>query len=143
MGINSLSERIIVFGDTVSKAGELAQVDSGKFDLIFSNPPFYATASGRLNQSSEKLQARHEVLGNLEIFISCAQKKLRPKGSFYFIFPVKRLFHAFTLMQTYQFCPAIVQFVQADNTHSAKLVVVKAVRGKSHELKVPPPILQA
>ncbi len=140
ISLNKLNERISVLFNKVSEAGELADLGPGQFDLICSNPPFYAPSSGRLNLSDEKLHARHELSGNLHAFIRCARNHLISRGSFYFIYPVKRLSDAFSLLQANQLCPHVMQFVHGNEQLPAKLVLVKAVRGEHRELKIKPPI---
>jgi tRNA1Val (adenine37-N6)-methyltransferase len=60
------------------------------FDLIFSNPPYRKAGSGKLNPSSEKAIARHELKMQLSDLFECAGKYLQDNGRMSVILPVFR-----------------------------------------------------
>jgi tRNA1Val (adenine37-N6)-methyltransferase len=60
------------------------------FDLIFSNPPYRKVGSGRLNPSSEKAIARHELKMQLSDLFECAVKHLKDNGRLSVILPFFR-----------------------------------------------------
>ena len=53
----------------------------GRYDLVFSNPPYRRVGRGRLNPEPEKARARHELLATLDDVLSCCGRTLRPGGS--------------------------------------------------------------
>lgn len=61
-----------------------------RFDLIFSNPPYRKTGTGRLNPNLQKRIARHEVLLTLPELFDCAMKSLKPSGRLSLVLPVFR-----------------------------------------------------
>ena len=68
------------------------------FDLIFTNPPYRKTGTGKLNPSQQKAIARHELSLTLKELFDCAQKLLKPSGRLSVILPYFREkdFHAET-----------------------------------------------
>jgi len=62
-----------------------------KYDLVFVNPPYFASESGHISLDSEKALAKHEVAGSLADFFSASRNILRKGGKFLVVFPVTRL----------------------------------------------------
>ena len=56
-----------------------------RYDLIFSNPPFYT--STLLNSDSRKANARHEKSLPIELFLKKIKNLLTPEGEFWIIIP--------------------------------------------------------
>ena len=52
-------------------------------DVVTSNPPYWPANRGRLNPSSQKAAARHEILLTLAELLAAARRFLRPGGRFY------------------------------------------------------------
>lgn len=86
--LNGLSTEITpIFADFITFSAEKRK----KYDLIFTNPPYFANESGHINPDSEKALAKHEVAGSLADFFSASKNILRKGGRFAVIFPVSRL----------------------------------------------------
>jgi len=60
------------------------------FDLIFSNPPYIARATGHLSDSAEKSVAKHEVYGDIRDLMRKTAEWLKPGGRACFVFPERR-----------------------------------------------------
>jgi tRNA1(Val) A37 N6-methylase TrmN6 len=60
------------------------------FDLIYSNPPYRKTGSGKLNPSKQKATARHELHLKLQDLFECSLKYLRSSGRLTLILPAFR-----------------------------------------------------
>ena len=73
------------------------------FDQIFSNPPYRKTGSGRLNPSSQKAIARHEIKMKLKDLFECANTFLKRTGSLTVILPAFRESDFLELTSHYQF----------------------------------------
>jgi len=54
---------------------------AGRYDLVFSNPPFRAVGKGRLNPHPEKAASRHELNCTLDDVLSCSVRCLKPAGT--------------------------------------------------------------
>jgi tRNA1Val (adenine37-N6)-methyltransferase len=62
----------------------------GKFDVVFSNPPYIKKHTGQLNVSAEKSIAKHELKCDIFDIMLKTSELLRKRGRAYFIFTVKR-----------------------------------------------------
>ena len=60
-------------------------------DVVFSNPPYMRTDSGKRNQSDGKYIARHEVCGDIGDFCAAAERLLKYGGRFYCVYRPDRL----------------------------------------------------
>ena len=75
-----------VFNEDVKKLG----LEPHSFDLIYSNPPYRKTGTGKLNPSQQKAIARHELTLTLRELFESAHKLLKPSGRFALILPCFR-----------------------------------------------------
>ncbi len=57
------------------------------FDLLFSNPPYRKSGTGKLNPSQQKAIARHELKMTLEDLVLCAVQFLKEGGRLSIILP--------------------------------------------------------
>jgi tRNA1Val (adenine37-N6)-methyltransferase len=78
-------------------------LDPNSFDLIFSNPPYRKTGTGKLNPSQQKAIARHELKMKLENLFECADKFLKEGGRFSLILPKFREADFLRMVKHYQF----------------------------------------
>ncbi|MCK4357307.1 MAG: methyltransferase [Candidatus Cloacimonetes bacterium] len=61
-----------------------------KFDIAFSNPPFYPVGRGRLSPDEEKRNARHEILCTMDDVITAFEYLLKMNGLAFIIYPTFR-----------------------------------------------------
>jgi len=61
-----------------------------KFDIAFSNPPFYPVDRGRLSPDEEKRNARHEILCAMDDVITAFEHILQKNGLAFIIYPTFR-----------------------------------------------------
>lgn len=85
---NSLSGELFPF---LGDIADFAAVKRKKYDLVFTNPPYFAKESGHLSVDSEKALAKHEVAGSLADFFAASANILRKGGHFFVIFPIGRI----------------------------------------------------
>lgn len=88
---NSFSHAIFPIHDDFRNFSSNSRI---KFDLIFTNPPFFGIDSGKMNENSSKALARHEFSGSLKDFFSSSVKILKKNGHFIFVYPVSRIQYA-------------------------------------------------
>lgn len=62
----------------------------GKFDVVFSNPPYIKRKGGQLSPSGEKSIAKHEIKCDIFDIMHAAAKVLEKGGRACVIFPAKR-----------------------------------------------------
>jgi tRNA1Val (adenine37-N6)-methyltransferase len=62
-------------------------IPDSRFDLIFANPPYRKSGTGKLNPSGQKAIARHEIKMELEDLFVCTKRFLKPEGRLSVILP--------------------------------------------------------
>ncbi|PWT92605.1 MAG: hypothetical protein C5B54_03255 [Acidobacteria bacterium] len=82
---------------------DVKELTGCSFDLVYANPPYRKLGQGRLNPSSQKAIARHELNLTLEELFICISRLLKPQGQFSVILPEFREKDFEKLVQKYQF----------------------------------------
>ena len=113
----------------------------GELDVVFANPPYMKTSSGKRNEADEKFIARHEVMGTIDDFCSCASKLLKHGGKFYAVWRPDRLIDLIASMKKHHLEPKIMTFVHADTNSEPSVVLVCAVKGGKPSVKVTAPLM--
>ncbi|MDL2286480.1 tRNA1(Val) (adenine(37)-N6)-methyltransferase [Desulfococcaceae bacterium OttesenSCG-928-F15] len=134
---NKLNRRIRIINDDMRLLTQEQVL--GPVEVVTINPPYYKEESGRINVSSEKAVARHEIHINLEGWLLAARNLLRTCGRIYTIFPAERMAELFFFMEKYQLRPKRVRCVHSTAKEEAKLVIVEAIfAGRSGMVLAPP-----
>ena len=81
---NKLEGKILPLNDDIMNV-------SGKFDYIFSNPPYYKLNSGKLPMDEVELVSKYEKTLTLEKLILKVKELLKNEGEFCIIIPSNRL----------------------------------------------------
>ncbi len=136
--INHLQGRVhIVKGD----AREVAdRMKSEGFDIVLTNPPYRKIRSGRLNLQREKAIARHEIKGSLTDMTKIAFRLLRPKASFYLVYPAVRLVDLITYLRKSRLEPKRLRLAHPNVGKGAKLILIEAIKGGGPGLEIHPPL---
>ena len=113
----------------------------GELDVVFSNPPFMTTESGKRNDSDRKYIARHEVCGDIGDFCAAAYRLLKHGGRFYCVWRPDRLSSLMASMQENRLEPKIMTFVHGDDEAEASMVLISATKGGAEGLKLQPPLI--
>ena len=100
-----------------------------EFDLVYTNPPYMKTDSGKANSLSNKNAARHEVNGDISDFAAAAERLLRFGGTFLAVYRPDRLTDLLVAMRHHRLEPKRVTFVHADTNSESSMVLVEARRG--------------
>ena len=94
---NALDRRCdIVVGDIRRCRDEFK---TGQFDLVVSNPPYFAAGSGKLSPNADKAAARGEVLCTLEDVCRAAAFLCRTGGAFCLVHRAERLVDVICLLR--------------------------------------------
>ena len=134
--LNSLENRLTsVFGDVRDYK------PSTDFDIVFTNPPYMKTTSGKQNALDAKNIARHEVRGDIGDFLQAAKRTLKYGGAFYAVYRPERLTDLIFAMRDCNIEPKRITFVHADTESEASMVLVEGRRGGKTGLKLTPPLL--
>lgn len=113
----------------------------GKLDMIFSNPPYRRSRTGRLNTHSEKAIARHEIETTVLDIAKMANYLLKPYGRLKLIYPTERLFDVLETLNRCALRPTRIQFIYPTADQPAKLFMVEGVKGGRSEPEILPPIV--
>jgi tRNA1Val (adenine37-N6)-methyltransferase len=100
------------------------------FNLIYSNPPYRKIGTGKLNPSSEKAVARHEVNLKLEDLIVIADELLREDGRLSIILPSFREKDWMKLVEASSYFIQTRQYVHSFPKSPAAFVLYSVTRKK-------------
>ena len=139
VALNRLEDRISILKRDLRELKET--FSPGSFDVAISNPPYRKRRTGRINPSTEKAIARHEMIGTLEDLISIASYLLPPKGRCYLIFPALRAVDLFVALRGGKLEPKRLQFVHPRIAEEAKFILVESVKESGVELKIMDPLI--
>lgn len=131
--LNDLENRFEVINENILNLSNIFEDNS--FDVIVTNPPYKKQNTGLINEDERKLISRHEVLANLEDFISVSNKLLKDKGEFYMINRPERMVDIFSLMGKYKIEPKEIRFVFSNEKNPPKMVLIKGVKNGGEYLK--------
>jgi tRNA1Val (adenine37-N6)-methyltransferase len=101
----------------------------GECDVIFTNPPYMKTESGKRNEDDGKFAARHEVNGDIADFCRAAAKSLKYGGDFYAVYRPDRTIDLLTARREAGIEPKRLCFVHPDTDHKPCLLLVSGKRG--------------
>lgn len=134
--LNSLKERLTaVFADVREYK---PRKDA---DIVFTNPPYMKTASGKSCENDAKNIARHELCGSISDFLIAAKKTLKFGGAFYAVYRPDRLVDLLCAMRSEGIEPKRATFVHASADSEASMVLIEGRRGGSAALKLTKPLI--
>lgn len=136
--MNQLQDRIHIVKGDVRNLGD--RMESEEFDIVLTNPPYRKIRSGRLNLQREKAIARHEIRGSLPDMAKVAFRLLRPKASFYLVYPAGRLADLITFLRESRLEPKELRLVHPNVEKGAKLILLEAIKGGGPALEIQPPL---
>ena len=134
--LNGLSDRLTAVVSDIRdyKANE-------EYDLIFTNPPYMKTSSGRANELDKKNIARHEVFGNIDDFAMAAKRLLKFGGTFAVVYRPDRLTDLIYALRSAKLEPKRVTFVHADTESESSMVLVEAKAGGKSGIILTKPLI--
>ena len=134
--INSLDHKItVVHTDVREYKGDV------DFDIIYTNPPYMKTESGRKNAKDKKNIARHEVCGDIYDFCQAARKRLKFGGCFAAVYRPDRLIDILDAMRKSKIEPKKITFVHADTESEPSMALIEGRAGGRCSLKVTKPLI--
>lgn len=112
------------------------------YDLVYTNPPYMKTTSGKASELDKKNIARHEVKGDISDFLSSAKRLLKYGGAFYAVYRPDRLTDLICEMRSASIEPKRMTFVHANTKKEPSMVLVEGkLGGKSGMILTPPLII--
>ena len=133
---NKLQEKLfIIKGDIKTPLFK-----SGIFDVIFSNPPYFKSKSGRKSPYEIENIARRDVEFELDEFLKKVSSLLKNKGKFYLVFTALRLAELIYLLKKNKLEPKLLRLVYSYPGSEAKLVLLLAIKNAKEEIRILSPL---
>jgi len=141
ININSLNEQIYIIYDNMKNYSKY--FNSGSFDIIISNPPFFKINENTnfLNELKQLSIARHEVEINLEELIKIASELVKDRGYFYLVHRANRLSEILNNLLNYRFEAKKIKFCYTTKHKNAKIVLIEAIKNGKPGLTILPPLI--
>ena len=141
ININSLNEQIYIIYDNMKNYSKY--FNSGSFDIIISNPPFFKINENTnfLNELKQLSIARHEVEINLEELIKIASELVKDRGYFYLVHRTDRLSEILNNLLNYRFEAKKIKFCYTTKHKNAKIVLIEAIKNGKPGLTILPPLI--
>lgn len=110
-------------------------------ELVFSNPPYMKTTSGKSNLDDKKNIARHEVAGTIYDFCRAGGKMLKYGGTFAVVYRPDRLIDLIDALRCASLEPKRMTYVHANADSEPSMVLIEAKKGGKCGLKLTKPLL--
>ena len=110
-------------------------------ELVFTNPPYMKTTSGKSNLDDKKNIARHEVAGTIYDFCKSGSKMLKYGGTFAVVYRPDRLIDLVDALRGARLEPKRMTYVHANQTSEPSMVLIEAKKGGKCGLKLTKPLL--
>ena len=127
MEINGLTERSnIVYGDLRDVRNHF---QSGAYDIVISNPPYFPLNAGVVSPNERKAKARGEVSCTLEDILAAAKYLTRWDGKFYIVYKCDRMVELLKGMSEDGIEPKRLRLVCHEMDSAPSLCLVEGRRG--------------
>lgn len=137
--LNGLADRIEI------RDADVREIAAGAFlpppEAVTANPPYLRADGGKLNGSSRKAIARHELEGGIRDFTAGAGRILQSGGLAYFIYRPERLAELFDGCAQARLEPKRMVFIHPDAESAPSLVLLEAQKDGAPGLRVLPPLV--
>ena len=110
-------------------------------EVVFSNPPYMRTDTGRANLSGAKNIARHEVHGGIDDFVRSAARMLKFGGDFYAVYRPDRLSELISAMAAHGIEPKRMTTVHADAISPPSMILIEGRRGGGRGMRMTRPLI--
>ena len=110
-------------------------------ELVYTNPPYMKTTSGKSNLDDKKNIARHEVAGTIYDFCKNGAKMLKFGGIFAAVYRPDRLIDLIDAMRKATLEPKRMTFVHANEQAEPSMVLIEAKKGGKSSLKLTRPLI--
>ena len=135
---NNFSDRVI---PRLADVRNISSADTdGELDVVFANPPYMKTTSGKRNDADEKFIARHEVMGTIDDFCASAKRLLKHGGKFYVVWRPDRLIDLIASLRKNSLEPKLMTFIHSDTESEPSMVLISATKGGKADIKVSAPL---
>jgi tRNA1(Val) A37 N6-methylase TrmN6 len=116
-------------------------IPSTEAELVFTNPPYMKTDSGKKNIAEKKNIARHEVNGDIYDFCKSARKMLKFGGNFVAVYRPDRLIDLIDAMRSSKIEPKRMTLVYADTDSEPSMALIEGKAGGRSGLLLTKPLI--
>lgn len=116
-------------------------IPSTEAELVFTNPPYMKTDSGKKNLAEKKNIARHEVNGDIYDFCKSARKMLKFGGNFVAVYRPDRLIDLIDAMRSSKIEPKRMTLVYADTDSEPSMALIEGKAGGRSGLLLTKPLI--
>ena len=138
MEVNGFSSRSQLLCGDIRCHREL--FGSGSFDLVVSNPPYFAPGRGLSSPDADKAAMRQEC-ATVEELCAAAAPLLRHGGRFCVVYRPERLYELMCAMDSAGLAPKRLRFVQGRAEIAPCLVLLEGRKGGRAGLRIEPPLI--
>jgi tRNA1Val (adenine37-N6)-methyltransferase len=139
VSLNGLEEKVKVICGDIRRHREF--FEAGAYDLVVTNPPYFAGGSGKTAKEEAKALARDERECTLSDIVEAAAYLIRWGGSFAIVYRPERLSELFCAMTAAGIEPKRLRMVQYKVYSAPNMVLVEGRRGGRPGLKIEPPLI--
>jgi tRNA1Val (adenine37-N6)-methyltransferase len=136
---SGLEDLIHICQGDIKEIGDLFPPSS--FDVVVTNPPYYRVSSGRINPSSQKAIARHEIMCTIDDVLQAASYLLKEGGRIVVIFPAHRSVTLFASLRSALLEPKTLRWVYSREKEDAKFILTEAYKRGGEGVEVLPPFI--
>lgn len=134
--LNSLENRLLACHTDIRD-----YVSAREFDLVYTNPPYMKTESGKANLIDKKNIARHEVMGDITDFCKAGARLLKFGGIFCAVYRPDRLCDLVFAMRQSGLEIKRMTFVHADECSEPSMVLVEGKKGAKSGMQLTRPLI--
>ena len=139
MAHNGLTERSEIVSGDIRNYRQLFA--AGSFDVVVSNPPYYALSTGVVSPKEGRAAARGELACTLEELCAAAEYLCRWDGKVDIVYRPERLSELFAVMTAHGIEPKRLRIVAHTADSAPSLVLVEGRRGGKPGLTIEPMLI--
>lgn len=126
IALNALEQRVFVENRDIRN---IPAEFHGRYDCVFSNPPYMRADTGRHCAVCEKQTARHEMAGGVSDFCLAASALVRYGGEVIFVYRPERICDLVEAMRRAGIEPKRITAVCSDPVHAPSMLLVSGRKG--------------
>lgn len=108
-------------------------------EVVFTNPPYMKSDSGKNNSCDKKSIARHEIHGSIDDFCQSAARLLKFGGDFYAVYRPDRMADIIASMKLNGIEPKRLTLVYANCNSKPSMLLIKGKRGAKSSMTLTKP----
>lgn len=138
--LNNLDQQITILNDDINNIYK--EIESDSIDTIVSNPPYFKVSdNSRLNDSTLKSIARHEISLDVDKIMKIAKKLLKNNGNIAIVHRPERLINIIKSMLDNNIQPKKIRYIYPKKNKDANLLLIEGTKNGKEGLKILSPLL--